>query len=75
MKLQELIDASELDMEIDQIKAFFLGVLCAEKPMNFAKTLEELLSEVPEAKASLEGELKKLWDELQGNVVKGLQGS
>ena len=42
--------------------------------MNFGKTLEELLSETPEAKVALEKDLKTLWDELQKNVAKGLEG-
>jgi hypothetical protein len=51
-----------------QVKAFFLGILCAEKPLNFAKALTEILSETPEAKTTLEAPLKTLWDELTKNL-------
>ena len=73
MKLQELINASELDMSIAHIKAFFLGVLSAEKPMPFNLAMNEMLSEVPEAAKSLEPELKKLWDDLVKNKPAELQ--
>lgn len=72
MKLQELIDQTDLDMTSEQIKAFFLGVLCAERPMPLSKALDELFEEEPEAKASLEPELKKLWDELARGTKKAL---
>lgn len=72
MKLQELIDQTDLDMTADQVKAFFLGVLCAEKPMPFNKVLEELFDEAPEAKKALESDLRTLWDELSRNTKKGL---
>ncbi len=73
MKLQELINESELDMSIAHIKAFFLGVLSADKPMPFHMAVSEMLSEVPEAAKSLEPELKKLWDELVKNKPAELQ--
>ena len=72
MKLQELIDQTDLDMTAEQVKAFFLGVLCAEKPMPFNKVLEELFDEAPEAKKALESDLRTLWDELSRNTKKGL---
>lgn len=73
MKLQELINSSELDMSIAHIKAFFLGALSAEKPMPFNLAVAEMLSEVPEAAKSLEPELKKLWDDLVKNKPGELQ--
>ncbi len=73
MKLQELIDQTELDMTETQIKAFFLGVLCAVKPLPFPKALDELLVEAPEAKKDLEAELKKLWDHLKLNTKAELE--
>lgn len=73
MKLQELIDQTELDMTEAQIKAFFLGVLCAEKPLPFAKALEELLVETPEAKKDLEAPLKKMWDQINANLKSALE--
>jgi hypothetical protein len=74
MKLQELIDDSSLDMTVPQVKAFLLGVLTAEKPMTFHQTVDELLAENPGSKSHLEGELKKLWDELSKNKAKALAG-
>ena len=73
MKLQELISQTDLDMNISHIKAFFLGVMCAEKPMPFNKAVEEMLSEAPEAAKLLEGELKVLWDDLLKNKPAELQ--
>ena len=68
MKLQELIEKTELDMNELQVKAFFLGVLCAEKPLPFAKATQELLSDFPEEQKTLEAELKNLWSHLEKNM-------
>ncbi len=73
MKLQELIDQTELDMTEAQVKAFFLGVLCAEKPLPFPKALDEILSETPEAKKELEPEFKKLFEQLKTNLKAELE--
>jgi hypothetical protein len=73
MKLQMLIEQADLDMSLSHIKAFFLGILSAQKPLPFPKALEELLAESPEAKATLSDELKKLWDELSQNKDKELK--
>ena len=67
MKLQELISQTELDMTIHHIKAFYLGIMSAEKPMPFRKAMEEMLSQTPEALPILEVELQKLWDEVAKN--------
>jgi len=73
MKLQELIGQTNLDMTLAHIKAFFLGVMSAEKPLPFAKAVEEMMAETPEAIKQLEPELKKLWDELLKNRQAELQ--
>lgn len=73
MNLQALIDSTELDMTVDQVKAFFLGVLCADRPLSFGQALEELLSEAPDSKKELEGELKKMWSMLETNSIKELE--
>ena len=73
MKLQELIDSTDLDMTEAQVKAFFLGVLCAEKPLPYPKALEELLAETPDAKKELEAPLKVLWDKCQANLKAELE--
>lgn len=67
MELQELLDNSDLGMTLPQVKAFFLGVLSADKPMPYNKAVDELLSEITEGREPLEVELKKLWDVLQKN--------
>ena len=72
MKLQELINKTDFDMTADQVKAFFLGVMCAEKPMPFNLIIEELFDEDPESKKALEAEFKKLWEELSANKKKAL---
>jgi uncharacterized protein YgfB (UPF0149 family) len=68
MKLQELIDQTDLEMTEIQVKAFFLGVLCAEKPLSYPQALGELLEAAPGAKKELEEPLKKLWEELRANT-------
>lgn len=73
MKLQELIDSTDLDMTEAQVKAFFLGVLCAEKPMPVGKAIDELLEEVPEAKKELEAPLRELFEKLKKNVKSELE--
>lgn len=67
MRLQELIDQSDLILTEEQVKAFFLGILTAEKPLPFNKAVDELLVEADDVRGSLEPELKKLWDSLSGN--------
>jgi hypothetical protein len=73
MKFQELIDKTDLDMTEAQVKAFFLGVLSAERPMPFAKAMSELLSEAESAQKELESELKKTWDSLSANLKPELE--
>lgn len=67
MELQELLNESDLNMTLPQVKAFFLGVLCADKPLPYSKAVEELLTEVEEGKKELEEALKPLWEDLQKN--------
>ena len=73
MKLQELIDSTELEMTPEQIKAFFLGTLCAEKPLTFPRALDELLAETPESKDTLSKDLNALWDEITKSQKKALK--
>ncbi len=73
MKIQDHINSTDLDMTEIQVKAFFLGILCAEKPLPYPKALTELLSETPEAKAKLEDPLKSVWDELHKNLKSELK--
>lgn len=73
MKLQELINQTELDMTENQVKAFFLGAMTAERALPFSKALEEMLDQTPEAKGVLEAEFKRLWDEVQMNQTNELQ--
>lgn len=73
MKLQELITQNDLDMNINHIKAFFLGVMSAQKPMPFKNAVEEMLAEAPEAAKALNDELKTLWDDLLKNKPAELQ--
>jgi len=73
MKLQELIGQTDLDMNLAHIKAFFLGVMSAEKPLPFTKAVEEMLTEAPEAAKVLEPELRIYWDLLLKNKPAELQ--
>lgn len=72
MDLQDLLNNSDLDMTLPQIKAFFLGVLSADKPMPYNKAIDELLSEVEEGREELQKGLRPLWDELEKNRKKEL---
>ena len=67
MKLQELIQQTELDSTVDQIKAFFLGIQSADKPLPYKLALEELFSATPEVIPQLQDELKILWDSIAKN--------
>jgi hypothetical protein len=73
MKIQDKIDATELDMNEAQVRAFILGVLCAETPLSFSKMLDEILSITPEAKIALEPTFKELWNKLQEDQKRALQ--
>jgi DNA-directed RNA polymerase subunit F len=73
MKLQALIDETDLEMTIPQIKAFFLGIMHADKRPAFDKVMDELLAEDPEAQARLAPELKQLWQEMQEHEVRELE--
>ena len=73
MSIQDKIDSTSLDMTEIQVRAFFLGILCAETPLLFAKALNEVLSSTPEAKDALELPFRELWDELQKNPKSALQ--
>jgi len=69
MNLQTLLNQSDLDLTLPQIKAFLLGVIDGKKPLTSAKAVEELLLEVEEGKKELEAGILNLWEELQKNKV------
>lgn len=73
MKLQDHIDSTKFDMNEIQVKAFFLGVLCAEKPLSFHQALEEILAEYPDAKPVLEAPMKETWDYLKTHLKAELE--
>ena len=72
MKLQAIIDESELNMTEQDVKSFFLGILCAVKPMPFTKAFDELMMEALEDKKKLEAPMKELWNILSTNLKKEL---
>lgn len=74
MNLQELIEQSGIDINEGQIRAFFLGAQTGDKPLSLAKTMDELLADVPEVKKSLEPALKKVWDEISAQKKAQLTG-
>lgn len=67
MKLQEL--TTKYDLNIDLIKAFFLGVLNSKKPMKFEAAMDELLENEAEAKKELAAELQTFWKELEAKKI------
>jgi uncharacterized protein YgfB (UPF0149 family) len=73
MKLQEQIDQTDLDMTEAQVKAFFLGVLCAEKPLSFQKAMDELFAEIADSRKDLEAPLKEVWDQVSKNTKSELE--
>lgn len=72
MKLQEILDSHNLEVSADQIKAFFLGVFSAEKPMPYSKALTEILADTPEFEGELSPELKILWAQIEKDQKKEL---
>lgn len=72
MKLQELTDKYDLNLEL--VKAFFLGGLNAQKPMAFGVALKELFEEEPEAQKELETELQAYWNTLSSKKIAETQG-
>lgn len=73
MKLQDHIDSTNFDMNEIQVKAFFLGVLCAEKPLPFKAALDEILTEFPDVSPVLEAPMKETWDYLKTNLKAELE--
>lgn len=72
MKLQDHINSTDFQMSEQQVKAFLLGTLCAEKPMPIERAIEELMAENPEAKDLLAAPLKDTWEGLKKNLKKEL---
>lgn len=72
MNIENLLQQTDLGMNSSQVKAFFLGALCADKPLSFDKALAELLAEGPEARDVLEKDLGALYEELKKDLGKAL---
>lgn len=72
MKLQEILSRHNLEVTADQIKAFFLGVQSAEKPLPYSKALAEILADTPEYEGELSPELKVMWSEIEKDQKKEL---
>ena len=68
MDLQESIDQTSIGMTEGQVRAFFVGVQCADHPMNFTKAVDELLAEHLDAMKDLEFVFKQLWKDIEGNL-------
>lgn len=68
MKLQDHINSTDFEMSEEQVKAFLLGVLSAEKPMSVEKAIQELMNETPDARATLEAPLKATFESLKKNL-------
>jgi hypothetical protein len=66
MKLQELINKADLVMTLPQIKAYFLGILHAEKPMPFSDAVLEVLDD---KNPELEEALKAYFEELNQKKI------
>lgn len=73
MKLQDHLDSTDLDMSEEQVKAFFLGMLCAEKRPSGNQAVDEFLTDFPEVRAALTAPLKETWEYLSQNTRKELE--
>lgn len=71
MKLQELIDTNQIDLNEGQALSFLLGAQCGVKPLSFEKALAELLGDA-EATSELQNSLRELWQKLQKNFTQEL---
>jgi hypothetical protein len=68
MNLQALLETTPLDLSERQIKAFFLGMLCAQKIPSPSQAADEFLSDFPDLRSSLTVPLKELYGILHKNL-------
>ncbi len=67
MNIQELLNNSDIDLTLPQIKAFFLGCQLGKKPLSFTKSFEELTNKSLEKSMDLFNGLSSLWTDLEKN--------
>ncbi len=67
MNFQDLINSSDLDLTLPQIKAFFLGCQIGKKPLSFHKSFEELTNKSSNSSGDLAQGLNSLWTDLEKN--------
>lgn len=72
MKLQEVMQANQIDLNEGQVKGFFLGALSGVKPLEFSHAVTELMGNDTEITAELENILKEQWQHLQKSFAKEL---
>lgn len=66
MKLQELIDTNQIDLNEGQVHGFLLGAQCGVKPLSFDKASTELFGDATPT-PELQNSLSELWQKLQKN--------
>ncbi len=79
MSLQDALKGCDMDMEAKDVEAFCIGALTADDPMPYPKAIKELFLDdsqspvkfnSPDARATLEKEIQKLWKDLEKNISK-----
>jgi hypothetical protein len=68
MKLQDHLNSTDIEMTELQVKAFFLGMLCAEKIPSPSQAVDEFLSDFPELRSVLTVPLKETYEQLRQNL-------
>lgn len=68
MKIQPLLESTDLETSEIQLKAYLLGGLCAENPAPAHKALEDILNDTAETRTALETPLKEYHAFLQKNL-------
>jgi hypothetical protein len=73
MKLQDHLNSTDLDMTEAQVKAFFLGMLCAEKIPSTSQAVDEFLSDFPNLRPILTAPLKVEYEQLRHHLKRELE--
>ncbi len=65
MNIEQTLQNSGLDLSANQLKSFLLGGLSAKAPLDLNKALEEIFSEEPEVRPTLEKPIAELFENLK----------
>src|SRR5690606_30008090 len=65
MNIEQTLQNSGLDLSANQLKSFLLGGLSAKATLDLNKALEEIFSEEPEVRPTLEKPIAELFENLK----------